>query len=334
MITPDTLALAEGYLVVNSLGPRPIRGLPAPLEVYEIVGAATVRSRFQAAASRDLTRFVGRETELDQLQQALGQAGAGRGQVVAVVGEPGIGKSRLYWEFTRSHRTQGWLTLEGGSVSYGKATSYLPVVELLRAYFQIEAGDGVRKITEKVTGKLLSLDRTLAAVLPPLLWLLDVAVDDEAWARLDAAQRLRQTLDHHGWGYHALGRACLGLGRLDEARRLADRALGSLPRHPGFAAHARHLLGDIATHPDQFEAERGKAHYREALALAEPRGMRPLVAHCHLGLGKLSRRVGKGEQAHGHLATGTTMYREMDMRFWLEKAEAEMRRWHEGCGRE
>ena len=97
-----------------------------------------------------------------------------------------------------------------------------------------------------------------------------------------------------------------------------------LRRHPGFAAHALHLLGDIATHPDRFDAERGEAHYRKALALAEPRGMRPLVAHCHLGLGKLYRRTGEREQAQEHLATATTMYREMDMRFWLEQTE--------GCG--
>jgi hypothetical protein len=75
---------------------------------------------------------------------------------------------------------------------------------------------------------------------------------------------------------------------------------------------------------DGFDAESGEAHYRKALALAEPRGMRPLVAHCHLGLGKLYRRTGQREQACEHLATATTMYREMDMQFWLEKAEAEM----------
>ena len=90
-------------------------------------------------------------------------------------------------------------------------------------------------------------------------------------------------------------------------------------------AHALHLLGDIATHPDRFDAESGEVHYREALALAEPRGMRPLVAHCHLGLGKLYRRTGKREQAQEHLTIATTMYREMDMRFWLEQAEAEMK---------
>ena len=104
---------------------------------------------------------------------------------------------------------------------------------------------------------------------------------------------------------------------------MANRAVLLSPRHPGFAAHALHLLGDIATHPDRFNAESGEAHYRQALALAEPRGMRPLVAHCHLGLAKLYRRTGKREQAHEHLTTATTMYREMDMRFWLELADAE-----------
>jgi hypothetical protein len=95
--------------------------------------------------------------------------------------------------------------------------------------------------------------------------------------------------------------------------------------HHGFAAHARHLLGDVATHPDRFDAQGGEAHYRQAMALAEPRGMRPLVAHCHLGLGKLYRRTEDGAKAEEHLATAATMYREMGMTFWLEKADAELR---------
>jgi tetratricopeptide (TPR) repeat protein len=128
-----------------------------------------------------------------------------------------------------------------------------------------------------------------------------------------------------GWSYHCLGRAGLLLGRLDEARTLGDRAVECSPSHPGSAAHALHLLGDIATHPDRFDAECGEAHYRQALALAEPRGMRPLVAHCHLGLGTLYRRTGEREQAQEHLTTAATMYREMDMRFWLEKAATEMK---------
>ena len=122
--------------------------------------------------------------------------------------------------------------------------------------------------------------------------------------------------------YHWLGRAHLLLGRLDEAQRLGDRAVESAPGQPGFAAHALHLVGDVATHPDRFDAETGEAHYRQALALAEPRSMRPLVAHCHLGLGKLHRRARRREQSYEHLTTATSMYREMDMRFWLERAEA------------
>jgi tetratricopeptide (TPR) repeat protein len=137
-------------------------------------------------------------------------------------------------------------------------------------------------------------------------------------------QAARGNVFQRGWDYHSLGRACLLLGRLDEARRLGDRAIESSPRHPGFAAHALHLLGDVATHPDRFDADSGEAHYRKALALAEPRGMRPLMAHCHLGLGKLYRRTGKRPESDEHLTTATTMYREMDMHFWLEQAEAEL----------
>ncbi len=128
-----------------------------------------------------------------------------------------------------------------------------------------------------------------------------------------------------GSNYSYLGQACLVVGRVDEARRLADRAIEFCPSHAGFRAQTLHLLGDIATHPDRFDAERGETHYREALALAEPRGMRPLVAHCHLGLAKLYGRTGKRLEADEHFATATSMYREMGMTYWLEEAEEETR---------
>jgi hypothetical protein len=105
--------------------------------------------------------------------------------VVAVIGEPGVGKSRLFWEFTQSYRTQGWLQLDSRSVSYGKATAYLPVIDLLKAYCQIEARDDVRRIREKLTGKLLTLDETLKSTLPAMLALLDVPVEDAQWQALD-----------------------------------------------------------------------------------------------------------------------------------------------------
>jgi class 3 adenylate cyclase len=223
LLSPETLALAEGYITVKPLGTRPIKGLEKPLEIYELVGAATVRSRFHAAAARGLTRFVGREMELDQLRQALERARAGHGQVVAVVGEPGVGKSRLYWEFSHSHRAQGWLILESGSVSYGKATNYLPTIELLRSYFSIESTDDNRKIREKVTGKLLSLDRQLESCVSPILWLLDVAIEDRSWERLDPPQRRQHILE-------AVKRVLLCESQVQPLMILSRTCTGSTPR--------------------------------------------------------------------------------------------------------
>jgi class 3 adenylate cyclase/tetratricopeptide (TPR) repeat protein len=192
-LTIDTLRLAEGFVQMKPLGPVPIKGLAEPVEVFELTGAAAVRTRLQAAVGRGLTRFVGRTAELDQLRYALSRAVQSHGQIVAVVGEPGVGKSRLFYEFTRSHHVEGWLVLESGSVSYGKATSYIPVSDLLRAYFQVESHDDARRVREKVTGKVLTLDHTLEPVLPALLAVLDATVDDPEWNALDPLLRRQQT---------------------------------------------------------------------------------------------------------------------------------------------
>ncbi|MBI2469168.1 MAG: AAA family ATPase [Candidatus Rokubacteria bacterium] len=195
LLTADTLRLAEGYVEVKPLGPVPVRGLEAPVEIYELAGAGPRRSRLHAAAARGLTRFVGRDAELEQLRQALARTAAGHGQVVAIVGEPGVGKSRLVWEVTHSHRTHGWLLLQAGSVSYGKATAYLPVIDLLKVYFGIQERDDPRAIREKVTGKVLTLDRTLEPDLPALLALLEVPPEDPQWQTFDPAQRRLRTFD-------------------------------------------------------------------------------------------------------------------------------------------
>jgi tetratricopeptide (TPR) repeat protein len=208
-----------------------------------------------------------------------------------------------------AHVAAGWLHLRKG--------------EWVKARSLIETG-----IAAFRSGNIaLNLPRTVAN----FAWVLaQVGEASEALARLREGEQLleRQAASgivaRHGDAYHSLGRADLLLGRLDEARRLGEHAVESSPVQPGFAAYAMHLLGDIATHPDRFEAETGEAHYRKALALAEPRGMRPLVAHCHLGLGRIYRRTGKREEAHEHLTTATTMYRSMDMPYWLDQAEAEM----------
>src|SRR6516162_3213296 len=108
LVTEATLALAEGYVQVRPVGAVTVKGLETATQVYEVLGPGPARSRLQAGAARGLTRFVGRTSELRQLAEMLDRAAAGHGQAVAVVGEAGVGKSRLVWEFMRSHRTHGW----------------------------------------------------------------------------------------------------------------------------------------------------------------------------------------------------------------------------------
>ena len=193
LMAQATAALVEGYVRVRSLGARAIKGLAEPLELFELFGAEPVRSRLQARAEH-LTKFVGRAEELDKLAVTLERVRRGHGQVVAVVSEAGVGKSRLFAEFLRSPHTRDCLTLESGCVSYRKAP-YLPVIELLRAYFQVVEHEAPFKTREKVTGKLASLGVPFDAFVAPCLWMLDVPVDDSRWERLDPEQRRRRALE-------------------------------------------------------------------------------------------------------------------------------------------
>lgn len=194
-ITAVTLRLAEGFVRVEPLGPIPVKGMPEPVEVYELVGASEARTRLQALGKAGFTRFVGRQTEMDALERALQRAGDGQGQVVSVVGEPGVGKSRLYHEFTHGHQVRDWLVLESGSVSHGRATAYLPIIDLLKGYFGISVRDDARAIRERVTGKLLTLDESLRAIEAPLLSLFEVSVNDTEWQAMEPGQRRRRVLE-------------------------------------------------------------------------------------------------------------------------------------------
>jgi class 3 adenylate cyclase/tetratricopeptide (TPR) repeat protein len=195
LLTPATLRLVEGLVQVQGLGPIPVKGLVKPVEVAELVGVSALRRRLQASAARGLTRFVGRQQEVAALRQALARAGAGHGQVVALVGEAGVGKSRLVYEFTHAHHTHGWLVLESASVFYGKATPYFPVIELLKRYCHLGDHDDHRTIRAKVTGLVLTLDETLQDRTPALLALLDALPADNPFLTLDPPQRRQRTLD-------------------------------------------------------------------------------------------------------------------------------------------
>jgi class 3 adenylate cyclase/tetratricopeptide (TPR) repeat protein len=235
-LTPSTLGLVEGLVQVTALGPVPVKGLVEPVEVFELVGASSFRRRLQAAAARGLTPFVGRQQELEALHQALARAQTGHGQVVALVGEAGVGKSRLVQECVHSHRTQGWRVLESASVSYGKATPYFPVTDLLKRYCHVDDGDEERTIRAKVTGQVLTLDETLQEALPALLALLDAVPDDSPFLELDPPQRRQRTLDGlkrvllRESQVQPLLLVCEDLHWIDaESQALLDRLVESLP---------------------------------------------------------------------------------------------------------
>ena len=195
LLTTATFRLAAEGVQAKALGLMPIKGLAHPLEVFELAGAGPPRTRLQAFAVRTLTRFVGRQAEREALRQAHARAGAGHGQLVAVMGEPGVGKSRLCYECLCAPWTQGWLLLASQATAYGQATPYHPIRELLNAYFQLEARDDAGQMRERVTRKVCTLDPALAPLLPAVLALLEVPGDDRAWQALDPPQRRQRTLD-------------------------------------------------------------------------------------------------------------------------------------------
>ena len=193
-LTAATVRLVEGLVRVKAMGPVSGRGLAAPMEVFELLGASGMRRRLQAATARGLTRFVGRQTELAVLHAALAQAGVGHGQVVAVLGEAGVGKSRLVDEFVAAAYAQGWLVLDSAAVSYGQATPYFPILDLLRRYCHLEEQEDTPTIQDKVTEQVRTLDAALEDTLPALLALLDALPTDHPFLQLDAPQRRQRTL--------------------------------------------------------------------------------------------------------------------------------------------
>src|SRR5262245_38274991 len=193
--TGSTVDLVKGFVETRPLGPVRVKGLETPIEVYEVTRTTRARSRLQAASATTLTPFVGRAEESTRLHAALDRAFAGRGQVAVVSGEPGVGKSRLFYELAHSSAVAGWTVLESVGVAYGKTTPFLPVLDLLRAYFHIEARDDTATVREKVRTSIAALDPTLDEVVAPLLALLEVLPEDDPLRALDPPERRRRTLE-------------------------------------------------------------------------------------------------------------------------------------------
>jgi predicted ATPase len=201
LANPGTIAisdglrkLVEGYFALKALGPARIKGSSEPVNVYEVLGLGPLRTRLQRAAGRGLTKFLGREREMEALRHSAALAQEGQGQIVAAVADPGVGKSRLFYEF-KATGALGWMVLEALSISHGKASAYLPATDLLRNYFEISADDDERKRREKVAGKITVLHRSLEDSLPYLFSLLGIVEGDDPLAQMDGQIKKRRTLE-------------------------------------------------------------------------------------------------------------------------------------------
>jgi predicted ATPase/class 3 adenylate cyclase len=193
-ISEQTRKFVEGYFELKPLGPTRVKGVSEPVNVYEVRGLGALRTRLQRSAGRGYTKFVGRQREMDAMKAAAEQAKAGRGQIVAAMAEAGVGKSRLMFEF-KATIAAGWMVLEAFSVSHGKASSYLPVIDLLHSYFKIASQDDQRTRREKIAGRIAILDRSLESAIPYLYSLLGIAEASDPLAQMDGQIKKRRTLE-------------------------------------------------------------------------------------------------------------------------------------------
>jgi class 3 adenylate cyclase/tetratricopeptide (TPR) repeat protein len=186
--------LVEGYFALKPLGPARIKGVSGPLEIYEVTGPGLLRTRLQRSAAHGYTRFIGRQGEMETVRHAAELVKTGHGRMLAVVAEPGIGKSRLLYEFRVKQRSE-WMVLEALSISHGKASAYLPVIDLLHGYFGIRADDDLRTRREKVNGRIVTLDPALEDTRTYLFGLLGLVDGDDPLAGMDAQIRRQRTLE-------------------------------------------------------------------------------------------------------------------------------------------
>ena len=194
-IAPATRRLVGDLFELRDLGAHALKGFSEPIQVWQPLGSGQARSRFEALRGGRLTPLIGRDRELETLRRALAQAAVGNGQIVAAVGEPGVGKSRLLDAFLASDATLSWRTLGCGCRPYGTSTPWLPVIELIKRLFAIEDREGQASAGDKIAARLATFDNALRPAHSALLALLGLTVEDQAWQALNPPQRRRRILD-------------------------------------------------------------------------------------------------------------------------------------------
>jgi class 3 adenylate cyclase/tetratricopeptide (TPR) repeat protein len=194
VVGDQTWKLSEGFFQFRALAPRNIKGVSQPVIAYEVIDVGPLRTRLEAAARRGLVKFVGRDAELNEMKRAFERAQSGQGQIVGVVGDAGVGKSRLFHQF-KATLSGGFKLLETSGISHAKGWVYLPLVELLQRYLDLQPADDGEKRRHKIKSRLTNLDPGLLDTLPYLNALLGVPEADDPIAGMDRQLRKQRTLD-------------------------------------------------------------------------------------------------------------------------------------------
>jgi len=195
LVSADTHRITRDYFNFVSLGEVSVKGKDEPVEAYQLIAASSIETRIGASVARGLTPFVGRRKEIDALKEAFEKAGSGQGQVVGVVGEAGVGKSRLILEMKGMIPKEECTCLEGDCLHYGGSMAYLPFLDMLRNYFDIEEGDREFIIKKKMADKIDGLDERLRNILPPLHEILSLKVDDKDYLKLNLYDKRGKTFE-------------------------------------------------------------------------------------------------------------------------------------------
>jgi predicted ATPase len=195
LVSENTYKLVRDFFDFEQSGKLDIKGKEEPVEAYKLVKAGEVETRIGAAAVRGLTKFVGRSKKIAALQEAFEKVRSRSGQVLGIVGEAGVGKSRLLLEFRVMLPRNEYTYLEGRCLHYGGSMAYLPILDILKSYFEINEEDREDSIKRKLREKIFKLDDSLENVLPPFQELLSLQVDDETYLRSELQERKQQIFE-------------------------------------------------------------------------------------------------------------------------------------------
>ena len=195
LISKNTYKMAKDFFEFDQLGKTVVKGKEEAQDVYKLMKASKVKTRIEAAVAKGLTKFVGRLKEIEDLKGAFEKARSGDGHIVGIVGEAGVGKSRLLLELINMLPEGQYTYYEGRCLHYGASMAYLPILDILRAYFDIKEGNHESGIKKKLEEKILRLDKRLIGLLSPFQELLSLNVEDEKYLHLDPGQKKMRTLE-------------------------------------------------------------------------------------------------------------------------------------------